>query len=343
MAQGYKSTMKMALEQSFGVAKGSPTYNWLHLREEGIADDRNSLISSALTGVSATRAAGPGVFKAEGALNIEVGPEGMSQLFYAVMGYVYSTESLPSSTPKAYIHQYTFADVVPSFEIYHDLTLASGGNTVVRHLTGCTADSMTFTGSMADFITASVNVRAAKDGVKAMAMGASAYSGLTGFVPTIGSMSIDTVDFTDADNFNLTISRNSAYRPKWGSQFIMGAAPGRPVVELSWDLFFSTETELKRFFGNKDAVLSAELNPLDALQSANVVILSKNGGKVGTTPSYDYQLKFIMPKLVYQRMGAFVKGEDAIRQPMTGYALYDTGISSSLMIELVNSQSVVNV
>lgn len=336
---GWAASAKAALETSYGTSKaGSAAWVWLDLVSEGIEEDRQAILSAALTGLQGARKAAPGVFMASGPLPMELGPENCSQILYAAFGSVSSAE-WGSYTPDMYDHTFTLGKLSPSFEMIMDLVQDADADThtILRHLSGITVQSFRFTGSMENFVMFEPTIRAQKSGPYEGDIGTVSPASQMPFVPIDGSITIGGSAFTDSDNWEIATTRNPAEVPRWGSQFLRGVAPGAAVTTLTWDLYFDTVAELARFFGDYDNALTTRLEPQDVLETANIVVTAKN--TEASTNGDDYQVQFKLPKVVWQKSGSYIKGKDIIRQPMQGVALYDSSATYDFAVVLRNTQT----
>ena len=332
---GWKTTAKAAIESSYGTSKaGSASWTWLEFVSEGIESNRNPILSRALTQIQETRKVAPGIFEDAGALELELGPENACNLLYCAFGAL-STTTLGSYTPNLYKHAFTLGDTLPSFELKMDTRISASSDQVIRHLCGITADTIGFTGAMDNFLMLSLGVRAQKEGPVDEAIGSPSFSTAMPFIPIDGSITIGGEAWTYADNFHLAISRNPHYRPRWGSQFIEGAAPGRAVVELSWNLYAESEQEILRFLGDYDDSMATRQAPEDVLESADIHINAENGEEAGTDQPFTFLLD--LPRVIWTRAGPFIEGDGVIRQPMTGIAIYNSGDAFGVKCEIVNT------
>ena len=100
-------------------------------------------------------------------------------------------------------------------------------------------------------------------------------------------------------------------------------------------LFFSTEDELKQFFGQAEGVST----PYGALKDILYVPLEIDIISPPNGYGYNNEMSIVFPNATYQKLGAPVRGPEAIMQEITILPILDPTTNTSLQVAITNGET----
>jgi hypothetical protein len=173
-------------------------------------------------------------------------------------------------------------------------------------------------------------------GLSDLGLDTATYDALTAFAGVEGALSIAGAVTADARSFDCRVNKNlggrdvlNGYRGALGHYIQNSETTGTAT------LYFSTESELKRFFG----VAQGVAQPYGA--QSNVIYVPLYLQVIGQMNVAGFQNRIFLnlPNASYEKVGEPIAGPDAIMQEISYYAYHDNTTGTSVQVGLENSQT----
>jgi len=276
-----------------------------------------------------------GLFRTAGDFETLVDPVQWPKLLVLHVGDPTSAQQGETS---AYLHTFKFGanETVSSTGIKPFTTKIGVGIEKDREILGCVMESMSIEAINKEEVSCTCSIiGSGNEQLKTAATpNWSAYT-----QPHFTFVSADTMTIGGTDRlstppeveaFRLTLGRSwDADHYVLGTRFLYEPTlSGFATVEGSLDLSFTSEDEHERFLSAVDATGAGD-------QSSFAIVLQLTGANIES--SYDYYVKFTIPKAYYTASTASVSGRDRITQTVEFRGLYDGTSDCACQIDVENT------
>lgn len=159
---------------------------------------------------------------------------------------------------------------------------------------------------------------------------------LPAFGPSQAQVSIAGAVTDDAQKMALAFKNNTKSRDVLNLfRGPTGFYKGKTDLTLTLDMFFSTDAEMKVFFG----VLDAQATPYGASKRVRTVPFQTMMQSELNANNYLNQFFLICPRCSYKKVGQAVNGPDEIKQAVELRAYHDPGTGSCFKLQAVNGET----
>ncbi len=286
------TSLRLAVENSFGVSKASPQWLYPWVTAEDIIPDTMSITPRHLTGDKFVRRPVVGGFQSVGRLSTIVGPENFHKIMHGLLANITTL----NPTTNVYGHTYSAASSQATMEIQ------AQKREVEIWWRGVLARSVEFTIAPDTLLIANLDLLAqSQEILTAGTMPTPTLSTLLPFTHSKGSVERDDGAVLDCEGFTLRLTANPITFKRFGSLFISDVVFGKQEVQWEFQLAFADDVEFRRFFGSSTG--SGNQAMASRYQSVKVEWLFETPDTLAT--GYNYSLKFTAYGAVY---GAFPQG-----------------------------------